>query len=578
MAETNINELDLHLTDEDPDLGIAQEGVRCKDMNDIIGRISAVKNTVKKINLNNQHTLTEIPSILKECKLLEEINISHTDIRIIPDFLFELPNLRSLSCCCRELSSPPAGFAKAKKLEKLHLRINEGWNFPEGIIAMQELKTLAVDLYSAIPLPDDLGALKKLEDLTLYIKYENGDAPVLPQSFANHAALKRIHIGDHIYRNRKTFDLNKTAQILASCKALESLKISGLMVGNGHQNLSLLSGLKELELQHLSVEGNLLESILNIRKLEKLYIWGSDLRITKLPDMFDNFSELTVFSFAGNFIPNLPPSIYRLSKLNILEIGSTGISELGEEIGNLKNLEKTHFYDNMLEKLPEAIFTLPNLKLLNIEENNFKPNEIAAIAEKLKALEKNGQKIEFMSDGQGHRQKVKKLRSLTNTDKVDNAVYVRICLEAVNENPFALKYANKQKLHESRYYSGLCKAAVNKNCLALETIDPELLDQSSYFNICMEAAKSPNITQIIESIMDKLLTDEEYIQVCLEAALHNHHADFLAHINEKRLKREDYERICWASVLHYPATITKMKKPTEELRLLISKLRTAKKS
>ena len=577
MAETNINELDLHLTDEDPDLGIAQEGVRCKDMDDIIKRISAVKNTVKNINLNNQHTLTEIPSILKECNLLEELNISHTDIGIIPDFLFALPNLRVLSCCCRELSIPPTGFAMAKKLEKLHIRVNEGWDLPGGITAMQELKTLDIDLYSAITLPDALGSLKKLQDLTLYIKYEKGDAPTLPQSFSNHGALKRINIGDHIYRNRKAFDLNKTAQILASCKALESLKLSGLMIGNGYQNLSLLSALKELELQHLIVEGNILESITAIKNLEKLYIWGSDFRIAKLPDIFNNFGELSVFSFAGNFIQELPPSIYGLTKLNTLEIGSTGIAALGEEIGNLKNLEKIHAYDNMLEKLPQAIFTLPNLKVLNIEENNFKPNEIAEIGENLKALLKNGQKIEFMSDGQGHRQKVKKLRSITNTDKVDAAAYAKICLEAVNENPFALKYANKQKLNESRYYSGLCKAAVNKNCLALETIDPELLDSDSYFSICMEAAKNPNIAQIMESIKDKLLTDGEYIQVCLEAALHNRHADFLTHINTERLKREDYERICWASILHFPATITKMAGPTEELRLLVAKLRAAKK-
>jgi len=577
MAETNIYELDLHLTDEDQDLGIAQEGVRCKNMDDIVRRITEVKNTVKKINLNNQHTLTEIPSIFKECALLEEINISHTDIRVIPDFLFALPNLRVLSCCCRELSSPPSGFAKAKKLEKLHLRINEGWDFPDGITAMQELKYLAFDLYSAISLPDDLGTLGKLEDLTLYIKYEKGDAPALPESFKNHGALKRINIGDHIFRNRKAFDINKAAQVLASCRALESFKLSGLMVGKGHQNLSLLKGLKELELRHLFVEGNLFESIVAIKSLEKLYIWGSDLKITKLPDIFGSFSELAVFSFAGNFIQDIPPSIYRLAKLSTLEIGSTGIAALSEEIGNLKELEKIHIYDNMLEKLPEAVFSLPRLKVLNIEENNFKPNEIEAIREKLKALEKNGQKIEFMPDGQGHRQKIKRLRSTTGADKVDSALYVRICLEAVNENPFALKYADKQKLHESRYYSSLCKAAVDKNCLALATVDPNLLDGDSYFNICMEAARSPNIAQIIDSVMDSLLTDEEYIQICLEAALHNRHMDFLAHINAKRLKREDYERICWASILHFPATIAKMTKPTEELRLLVAKLRTAKK-
>ena len=575
LSTTDINELDLHWTDEDPDVGIAPEGVCCKDMDDITGRIDKVKNSVKKINLNNQHSLTAIPSVLSECKLLEELNISHTEIIEIPDFLFAMPGLRSLSCCCRKLSNPPTGFPNAKKLEKLHMRVNENWNFPEGITALQELRTLTIDFYSAASLPKDLGTLKKLEDLTLYIKYEEGDITNLPDSLKGHPSLKKISISDNIRKSHKTFDLDGATQILASCPSLECLQLSGLAAGKGYKNLSRLENLKELELRHILVEGNPFDAIPALKKLEKLDIWGSELKITELPDIFKNLPELRVFSFAGNMVKSLPPSIYSLTNLKTLEIGSTGITALDEKIGNLQSLEKLHIYDNMLETLPEAIFTLPHLALLNIEDNCFKPNEIAAIKQKLASIAEKGQKIEFMSDGQGHRQMVKKLRTLSGINTMDVTVYFKYCLNAVSENPYSLKYADRNKLHDGNYYAQLCIVAVRKDCSALEIIDPETLEKSHYFHICIEAARSAEIGRSFKLIRDDLLTDYEFIQVCLEAALHNGHADFLNNINSKlstRLSRKDYERICWAAVLHYPPVISKMVEPTEELyRLVVSR-------
>jgi len=576
MPETtaNTDELDLHWKDEDPDLDIASEGLCCKDMDEIIRRIGEVKSTVKKINMNNQHTLTEIPSVLKECELLEELNISHTEITVIPMFIFALPNLRSLSCCCRKLPAPPAGLDKAKKLERLHIRINEGWNFPEGLTSLEELKTLVIDIYSAAAFPKDMGALKKLENLTLSIKYETGAVQNLPASFSKHPALKYIKIGDHVFKNHKDFDLEKNTQILSSCPALESLTLSGFTVKK-HSGLSHLAGLKELELRHLITEGNIFDSISALKNLEKLDIWGSEFKITSLPDIFGNFSELRLFSFAGNFVSELPPSIYNMTKLSDLEIGSTGISVLDEKIGNLKSLEKIHVYDNLLEKLPEAIFTLPSLEILNIEENIFSRQEISSIKQKLDTLNKKEKKIEFMYDGQGRRQYVKRLRSLKNTDAMDFAAYYKHCTNAINENPFSLKYINTGKFEDIRYYAQLCLTAVRKICFALEAVDPKILDKSHYFYICIEAAKNRESRQVFKLIRDEELTDEECIQICIEAALNNEYADFLSCLNNSpffnRIGREAYERVCWVSVLHLPATISKMINPTEELRKLTQK-------
>jgi len=564
-----MKELDLHWVDDDPDLFIEPEGIYCKDMNEITKRIAEVKNTVTKINLDNQHSLTEIPSVFKECIHLEELNISHTKIKEIPDFLFTLPALRSLTCCCNRLISFPKGIIKAKNLEFLHIRVNKNWLIPEDITSLQKLKVLIIDLYTNSALPKKLGTLSNLEELSIFTKYEENTVPLLPDSFSNHPSLKKICIHDPILKNRKTMNLDQTIKILSSCKKMESLKLCGFTVNKEHKNLSVLTNIKELELRHLITDGNILNSITALRNLEKLCILGSEFKITEIPDIFGSFSNLHSFSFAGNFITELPQSIYKLEKLATLEVGSTGISSIDSNIGNQKNLESIHLYDNMLEALPDTIFSLPNLTVLNIEENLIKSKEAIEIKTKINELRSSGRKIDLMDEKQGHRQMVKRLRTLKNIEAMDPFVYYKHCLEAINENPFTLKYINNTKLNGSKYYTELCILAVRKNCYALENVDPKMLVKSHYFRVCLEAAKSRESRHIFKLINEAFLTNDEYILVCLEAAMHNKSDDFLVSLNKSsffnRFGRTIYERICWAAVLHYPPVIKNMIDPTEEL-------------
>ncbi|MDR0464751.1 MAG: hypothetical protein LBG94_06515 [Treponema sp.] len=573
--EINKDELDLHYTDGDPDLGIAPEGVECKNLDEISKRIAKVKDTVKIINLDNQHALTEIPSVLGKCTALEDLNISHTDIKEIPDFIFNLPSLRSLSCRCSEIPAFPLGLLNAGKLESLYIRMNKDWVLPEQITSLKSLKVLALDLYSDASLPDNLGGLSGLEDLAIMVKYDERTVPSLPESFKNHSSLKKIHINDLFYKNRKTFDLEQAAKILSTCPALESLKMSGVDVGKGHHNILLLTGLKELELRHLITEGKIFDSITGLNKLQRLCILGSEFKIKEIPDIFANMKALNEFTFAGNMVMDVPPSIYTLRNLKTFEFGCTAISQLDKNIANLQNLENIHIHDNLLERLPENIFSLPKLKLLNIEENIFTPGYINAVKTKIESLAQKGRKIEFFYDRQGHRQAVKKLRALRDIDRMDVTQYAKLCLGAVIENPYAVKYINIAKLKGSPHYANICMAAAEKTCSVLENIVPEALGKQNYFSICMEAAKCPDIGSYFKLIRDDLLSYNKYIQVCMQAALSNKSADFLSNFNtdafQKRYGREIYEHICWAAVLHNPRAIGKMISPTKEIHNIATK-------
>ena len=561
-----MEELDLHYTKGDPDFGIASEGEFINDINVLIKRISEVKNTVKSLSINFQDGISEIPAVLEECKLLEKLNISHTGITEVPDFVFTMPNLMDLSCCCTYLKEFPLNVFKAQKLERLHIRINKEWIIPEKIPPLPNLKILAIDLYSSLNMPINLGALNNLEQFLVATKYTEGDVPDLPSSFKNHHVLKEYSIYDPFHKYRKNFNLDNAAKILSTCPKFEYLNISGLDVGKGHQSVSKLKNLKRLEMGHLVTEGNIFASIANLKNLETLHIWGSEFRITEIPDIFANLSGLKAFSLAGNMVMSLPPSIYTLSNLKELGIGTTGIFSLDNKIGSMQSLEKIHIYDGLLSKLPETVFTLPNLKSLNIEENIFTADEIAQIKKKLSALAKNGQKIQFMHDKQGHRQMVKKLRAFNiqsdgNAAKINPEVYISHCMNAINENPFAIKYAEPALINDNNTYAKLCIAAIRKKVAALENVNFQALSKQLYYSICMEAAKSNDIGRAFHFIKSDFLPDSEYIQLCIEAALHNRHSDFINYFNteefQKRFSRDVYERVCWVAILHNPKTASK---------------------
>jgi len=560
-----MEELDLHYVKGDPDFGIASEGELIKDMDEFKRRISEVKNTVKNISFNFQSELKEIPAVLGECKLLEKVNISHTGITEVPDFVFTLPNLTDLSCCCTYLTDFPISVFKAQKLERLHIRLNKDWKIPDKIPPLPNLKILSIDLYTSLDMPNNLGVLGKLEQLLVATKYTEGDVPDLPSSLKNHPALKEYNIFDPFRKYRKAFNLDSAAKILSTCPKFEILKVSGLDVGKGHQTLSKLKNLKRLELGHLFTEGNIFDSIANLKNLEALHIWGSEFKITEIPDIFTNMPQLQAFSIAGNMVTSLPPSIYSLSNLKELGIGSTGIFFVDDKIGNMQSLENILIYDSLLSKLPESVFSLPKLKVLNIEENIITANEIKKIKQNINELAKKGQKIQFVCDKQGHRQMIKKLRAYNTQNAGSGAskpeVYVNHCMNAINENPYSIKYVETDKLNDANLYAKLCITAIRKQLSSLENINPEALGRPLYFSLCMEAAKSQDIGRAFQFIKGEFLTDSEYIQVCIEAALHNKHSDFITNFNteyfQKRFNRDIYERVCWVSILHNPKTASK---------------------
>ena len=307
---------------------------------EIVKRISEVKDTVKRLDLFGQKALTEIPKVIKECRLLEEIDVSSTLITEIPEFIFTLPNLRSFSCVWSNLSILPKNIAMAEKLEKLSLRIEKDQAIPLDINELHNLKFLRIDAAKMFSLPEILGELKNLEEFTFYFSLVEEGKVSLPESFANLSSLKDIRITKcNSSKENVILDLDKTVQILTCCPDFESLSLGGIDIGTGYQSLPLLVNLKELALSNVKVKGNIFETISSLHKLKLLCIRGSKSDIGKLSNIFKNLPKLQSIHFSGDFVQKLPSSIYSLSKLELLELSGTGLKSLNEKIGNLINLQ-----------------------------------------------------------------------------------------------------------------------------------------------------------------------------------------------------------------------------------------------
>jgi Leucine-rich repeat (LRR) protein len=121
---------------------------------------------------------------------------------------------------------------------------------------------------------------------------------------------------------------------------------------------------------HPVLQGNLPESIGNLTKLTKLYLYSYF--TGSIPETIGNLVNLEELTLSHGFSGTIPESIGNLTKLTHLYIGSNDITgDIPKSIGNLTKLVSLNLSYNKLEKIPCEIGNLINLEILNLENNPF---------------------------------------------------------------------------------------------------------------------------------------------------------------------------------------------------------------
>lgn len=146
-----------------------------------------------------------------------------------------------------------------------------------------------------------------------------------------------------------------------------------------------LINLKELQICGLEVLEELPEEIGNLKKLESIVIDngnGFQMNIS-LPETIANLENLRVLRLYGaldvtgkegeNSEPvlakELPQALGALEKLEVLDIGRNGLTEVPPQVASLAKLVTLNLDFNEIKDLPEFVGNLKNLKHLRINSN-----------------------------------------------------------------------------------------------------------------------------------------------------------------------------------------------------------------
>ena len=267
--------------------------------------------------------------------MIDTLDLSRTEMRELPNSIFNLENLVNLDLSENRLTYLPVEIGQLKNLIDLDLSENGLENFPVEIGQLKNLTNLNLGSNRFSVLPVEIGQLKNLTNLNLG---SNGILIRLPVEIGN---LENLTV------------LNLSASFLSSNFPVEILQLENLI------DLDL----SENGLENFPVEIGQLKNLTNLNL-------GSN-RFSVLPVEIGQLKNLTNLNLGSNrILIRLPVEIGNLENLIDLDLSENNLKILPVEIGNLKNLKNLDLSKNELESLPVEIGNLEKLAVLTLAENN----------------------------------------------------------------------------------------------------------------------------------------------------------------------------------------------------------------
>lgn len=329
-------------------------------MDNLLKKIAKDPLAVKRLNFNNYYK--EIPKEVAKCINLEVLDVSYSDIRHIPDFVSELPKLKSLRIMgCQELKFP-TNLTSFPSLTELSVTVNK----PKHLAAVCELEKLASLTLSGeiVAVPETIKNLRHLKQLNLFA-LPMVQLPVALQK------LPKLQILELSVTERK-FDLENAITILEKCPVLSELKIN-IPYLKVPSSIRRLSGLKKLDLSSNGLTGIPSELFL-LEKLVELDLGINHLK--SLPKGIAGLKKLKVLKLNSNWthkldVTNLMDEIHLLENLQTLHLWSCqSVKSIPASIEKCKKLTELDLDNNLLTDLPEAVLKMKWLKKLRLTTNS----------------------------------------------------------------------------------------------------------------------------------------------------------------------------------------------------------------
>ncbi|CAH8874135.1 unnamed protein product [Trichobilharzia szidati] len=127
--------------------------------------LEALKFT-ESLNLS-RNQITNLPSRVKEYRLLTSLNLSFNKIFSLPSCICELSSLRTLLISNNFLSSLPSDVCKLNYLQEIDLSFNRITDFPASLSSLSSLKVLILCNNLITDLPEEISDFRHLKILDL---------------------------------------------------------------------------------------------------------------------------------------------------------------------------------------------------------------------------------------------------------------------------------------------------------------------------------------------------------------------------------------------------------------------------
>ena len=322
--------------------------------------------------------LQSVPTWISENTALQELDLSHNNIREFPAGLAELVNLRRFAA---------GNDARTYRQSGRHTLATRR-PFPDFIYYLPKLQTLELctffdhTLRTVRPVELHLDRLTQLTHLNL-----SGNAlrlvcvfcmfhPILQITLSRSCVLK--YVGRRRMPVHTLYCLERSAlspyfpvQIpvgLSAMTNLEFLDLSSNAITDLDTNFSAMTCLHTLIIRnrlraerhhHLPYVMALSNTITDLHSLTTLDLMDST--IHTLPAALGEMRSLTKLELTHCGITQLPASITQLSRLQILTLASNAVQVLPVDLGRLQNLTQINLSGNAVSALPSSIMQLPQL-------------------------------------------------------------------------------------------------------------------------------------------------------------------------------------------------------------------------
>lgn len=311
------------------------------------------------------------PASLTRLKNLRKLTLSKNKISEIPAAVGELPQLEELYLYDSGVKTIHAAIGQLKKLRILDLGANYDLDtFPDTLGELSSLQVLKIN-YMAIPLPDSLARLEKLETLSMYGCYNHANEPApFPEVITRLKSLQQFD-----FRENNILELPES---LLNVQTLEEFQWTGSRThSDSFPNFTRFKHLKKLviskkfpgwkaevfdisTLEHLEIDRN-------EEKKEFITQDTLDLMAEMAPDESEDFRQQ--LEWIKQVIQPAPNGGFSY-------ILSPGMQpEDLQDIHKLQQLKYLNLSSNGLTWLPETFFKLQHLEHLNLKYNKF-PDEV----------------------------------------------------------------------------------------------------------------------------------------------------------------------------------------------------------